>query len=112
MEQPMPWEYCTHAITLTNTLLQSDQFDQTELTRVLNDLGEQNWELVSSFTTRYMGRSYHLVHIDPTPFPHHPAEKNGDPGSSSTPRYRARSSPRVPLSNPPKPPPTPRAPSG
>ena len=51
----MQWEYCTHAIKIKGTFLSTGEFDQLELTRVLNSLGEQHWELVSSFVTAHQG---------------------------------------------------------
>lgn len=46
----MKWEYRTIKLAATGFLM-GGKIDESKLDRMMNDLGEQGWELVSAFDT-------------------------------------------------------------
>jgi hypothetical protein len=58
----MTWEYYTHTLNVAGWFI-SGEVDAYELTKTLNELGAQGWELVSSTSTISNGHSKHLVFV-------------------------------------------------
>jgi hypothetical protein len=48
--EPMKWEY--KVLKINTTGFMGGKFDDEALTREMNDLGRDNWELVSGFDTK------------------------------------------------------------
>jgi len=65
----MQWEYFSHDLDLGGAFVFTGAFSQNELTRILNHYGEQQWELVSTFTTHNHGGSSHIGLVFKRPKP-------------------------------------------
>ncbi len=60
----MKWQYHTVAFSIPRgffPLKAGGQVDDAEMTRTLNELGGDGWELVSAFDTNYEGGSTNTV---------------------------------------------------